>query len=73
VNKCEIRRETLSSENGAAPIDGVKKPYDPPILTEYGSMAQLTKGTGSGVVDLLSQQLTLNVTILFPPVAPRSN
>lgn len=56
--------ETPSVETVQSTTKGRKMPYEAPVLSEYGNMAALTKGTGSGLVDLLSQQVTLTVQVL---------
>jgi hypothetical protein len=42
----------------------VKKAYSPPVLTEYGNMAELTQGTGLLLLDILVRgSLTVTATV----------
>jgi hypothetical protein len=44
-----------------------KKAYSPPVLTEYGNMAELTQGTGLLLLDILVRgSLTVTATVGAP-------
>jgi hypothetical protein len=45
-----VKDEQKDRERPVAPRD-TKRPYTPPRLTEYGSIAKLTQGTGSTQAD----------------------
>ena len=47
----EKKTEGASHENDARSPRRAKKPYEKPVLTEYGSVAKLTRSTTGSVGD----------------------
>jgi hypothetical protein len=47
----ENKIEGASHENDERSPQRVKKPYEKPVLTEYGSVAKLTRNTSGSVGD----------------------
>lgn len=47
----EKKTESVSQESDARSPRRTKKPYERPVLTEYGSVAKLTRSTTGSVGD----------------------